>query len=167
MKRHYYLSDDLDDLEFVERDLEHAGLATRQIHVLSEDAAGVELHHINGVQPVLKKDVLHSTEIGATIGVILAALMLLLAWLSGMTPSHAWFPTIFLALIVLGFCTWEGGLIGIGEPYVDFRRFRADLKAGKHILLVDVECCQESILRRVVKQHPKLKPAGDGTGTPR
>ena len=35
--------DDLDDLEVVERDLEQAGITKPQIHVLSEDDAGVFL----------------------------------------------------------------------------------------------------------------------------
>ena len=41
MKRHYYISSDLDDLELIERDLEEAGVSTPQIHVLSDDDARV------------------------------------------------------------------------------------------------------------------------------
>ena len=36
MLRHYYISDDLDDLEAVELELEGKGVSTPQIHVLSE-----------------------------------------------------------------------------------------------------------------------------------
>jgi len=56
MKRHYYISDDLDDLEVVERDLEAAGVTTPQIHVLSEDDAGLDAHHLHKVEAVLKRD---------------------------------------------------------------------------------------------------------------
>ena len=167
MKRHYFISDDLDDLEAVERDLEAAGVTTPQIHVLSEDDAGVESHHLHEVEAVLKKDVVHGTEMGAIVGVIGAAAVILLAWISGLTETYTWVPAIFLAIIVLGFCTWEGGLIGIQEPHVDFRRFQDDLHEGKHILFVDTDPDQETVLRQVAADHPKLQPAGDGPATPR
>jgi hypothetical protein len=167
MKRHYYISDDLDDLETVERDLEQAGVTTPQIHVLSEDDAGVETHHLHEVEAVLKKDVVHGTEVGALVGLAGAALVLLVAWLTGISETYTWVPAIFLAVIVLGFCTWEGGLIGIQEPHMDFRRFQDDLHQGKHILFVDVDASQESVLGAVVQAHPKLMPAGDGPATPR
>ena len=35
--RHYFISDDLDDLELFEEQLESAGVSTPQIHVLSRD----------------------------------------------------------------------------------------------------------------------------------
>jgi hypothetical protein len=166
MKRHYYISDDLDDLETVERDLEAAGVTTPQIHVLSEDDSGVELHHLHEVEAVLKKDVVHGTRLGALVGVIGAAAIMILAWISGLTATYTWVPAIFLAVIILGFCTWEGGLIGIQEPHVDFRRFQDDLHQGKHVLFVDVDPEQESILRSVVGNHPKLKHSGEGGATP-
>ena len=167
MKRHYYISEDLDDLETVERDLEEAGVSTPQIHVLSEDEAGLDTHNVNRVEPVLKKDVVHGTERGAIIGFVGAIAILALSWLSGLTETYTWVPPIFLAIVVLGFCTWEGGLIGIQEPHTDFRRFQDELRAGKHVLFVDIEPDQEPILRRVADTHPKLRPAGEGAATPR
>ena len=81
MNRHYYISEDLNELEAVETELEESGLATAQIHVLSDDDAGLEQHHLHEVESVLKRDVVHSTEIGALVGVVLAALVLVLACL--------------------------------------------------------------------------------------
>lgn len=167
MKRHYYISNDLDDLEIVEHDLETAGVTTPQIHVLSEDDAGVETHHLHQVEAVLKKDVVHGTEIGAVVGVLGAALVLAIAHFSGIAETYTWVPAIFLAIVVLGFCTWEGGLIGIQEPHTDFRRFQNELHAGRHVLFVDVDPEQESLLRKVVAEHPKLRDAGEGSSTPR
>ena len=167
MKRHYYISDDLDDLEVVERDLESAGVTTPQIHVLSEDDAGLDEHHLHKVEAVLKKDVVHGTELGALVGVVAATAVLAIAYFSGLTETYTWVPAIFLAVILLGFCTWEGGLIGIQEPHVDFKRFQDDLKAGRHVLFVDVDAEQEETLRSIVDQHPKLTPAGEGAATPK
>jgi len=166
MKRHYYLSEDLDDLELIEQQLESAGVITPQIHVLSEDDAGVKAHRLNEVEAVLRKDVVHGTERGAIVGVIGAAIILLIAWATGITDTITWVPPIFLSVIILGFCTWEGGLIGIQEPHADFAKFRDSLSAGKHVLVVDVSESQEHILQRVASEHPKLTPAGEGNAAP-
>lgn len=166
MKRHYYISDNLDDLEAVEHELEDNGVSTPQIHVLSENDAGVEQHHLHEVEAVLKKDVVHGTEIGAVIGVVAAALVLAVAYFSGWTETVTWVPFIFLAVVLLGFCTWEGGLFGIQVPHTDFRRFEDTLHEGKHIFFVDVEEMQEPVLERVIGAHPKLHLAGVGDSTP-
>ena len=42
MKRFYYISDDLDDLEQIEHDLEAGGIARPQIYLLSNDDVGLD-----------------------------------------------------------------------------------------------------------------------------
>ncbi|MCJ8320942.1 MAG: NAD/FAD-utilizing enzyme [Colwellia sp.] len=167
MIRHYYISDDLDDLEKVEQELESQGFTEPQIHVLSEHDGDVDTHHLHEVESVLKQDVVHSTEVGAVVGIIAAASTLLIAYLMGWTASAAgWMPFIFLAIVVLGFCTWEGGFIGIQKPNVNFERFQEVLHKGKHVLFVDVDPDQESTMAKVMNAHPKLEMAGVGEATP-
>ncbi len=166
MKRHYYISDDLDDLDQVEHTLEAQGVSTPQIHVLSENEAGIEAHHLHGVEDVLKKDVVRSTEIGFGVGIIAAGAVLLLAYLSGIAETYTWVPAIFLSIVTLGFCTWEGGFIGIQRPHHDFSRFESVLHAGKHVFFVDVTPEQEGILEKVVEDHPKMQLAGLGDASP-
>lgn len=166
MKRHYFVSDNLDDLESVESELEAAGVTTPQIHVLSDDDMGVEQHNLHNVEAVLKKDVVHGTEMGAIIGVVAGAIILVLAWFSGLTETYTWVPAIFLSLITVGFCTWEGGLIGIQEPHTEFQKFQHLLREGKHILFVDVAIVQEQALDSVTAKHPQLQKAGEGAATP-
>ena len=168
MKRHYYISDDLDDLEHVEEELEKAGMATPQMHVLSRDDAGVAMRaHLHPVEAVLKKDVVRGTEVGAVVGAIGAGIVVAVSYYSGVTETVGWVPFLFLAVIVLGFCTWEGGLFGIQEPHADFVRFQADLDAGKHIFFVDIDAEQEAVLARIVEAHPRLQSAGEGRATPK
>lgn len=166
MKRRYFISEDLDDLGTIASELEASGISPPQIHILSNDDAGVTLNQLNEVEAVLKKDVVHGTELGALVGFICAAAVLLLFWASGLTASYTWVPAIFLAIVVLGFCTWEGGLIGIQEPNVNFRRFQQELREGKHILLVDVTTQQEAALNASIRNHPRLEAAGEGEPTP-
>jgi hypothetical protein len=136
MLRHYYISDDLDDLHVIATELQSNGVSMPQIHVLSENDAEVEKHQ-------------------------------LIAYLMGWHITAAgWLPFGFLAVILLGFCTWEGGLIGIQIPNYQFKRFQKILKQGKHIFFVDLDATQESILLEIVEQHPSLKLAGTGPATP-
>jgi hypothetical protein len=167
MNRHYYISDNLDDLESVEQELEAKGISTEQIHVLSENDAEVEQHHLHDVTSLMKQDVVHSGEVGAVIGLLLAVLVLGGAYLLGWSESAAgWTPFIFLAIVLFGFCTWEGGFFGIQVPNTHFKRFRDKLAEGKHVFFVDVEPDQEEVLERVVKAHPMLSVAGVGSAAP-
>ena len=60
MKRFYYISDNLDDLEQIEHDLESGGIARPQIYLLSNDDVGLDNHDVNRVASFLKTDVIHS-----------------------------------------------------------------------------------------------------------
>ena len=77
-----------------------------------------------------------------------------------------WLPSGFLAVIVLGFCAWEGGLVGIQIPNVQFKRFQDLLKQGKHVFFVDVDTKQYEVLSTVVARHSSLIVAGTGEATP-
>ena len=168
MLRHYYISDNLDDLEVFEEQLEGAGVSTPQIHVLSHDDAEVaKHHHLHDVNSLMKQDSVHSATVGAVCGAIFSSLVLSIAYFAGWTATAAgWIPFIFLAIVLLGFCTWEGGFIGIQEPNHHFRRFKDALSAGKHIFFVDLKPSQETILTKLLKSHPQLQAAGTGKSTP-
>jgi len=147
MKRHFYISDDLDDLDRIEVELEAGGVHKPQIHVFSKDDTGVETHdHLHNMESVFKNDVVHGTITGAWIGLAIAALILIVTSYSNWTET--------------------GGLYGIQEPHRDFKRFAPQLKAGKHVFIVDVDPEQEAGLDRVVRAHPGLLLAGTGKATP-
>ena len=162
MLRHYFISTDLDDLEVIEEQLEAAGVSTPQIHVLTDHDAELDHHaHLHRVQSLMKKDVIHSGLIGAAVGVFAFLLVLFVAYFAGWTETAAgWVPFIFLAIVLLGFCTWEGGLLGIQKTNYHFARFEKALKEDKHIFFVDLEPNQEVVLEKVLKSHPKLELAG-------
>jgi hypothetical protein len=167
MKRHFYISEDLQDLKAVGHQLEDGGVAKPHFHVLSQSDADLHHHQLNEVEAVLKKDVVHAMEWGAVVGAIASSMFLLIAYFSGWTESAAgWMPFIFLSIIILGFCTWEGGLVGIQEPHYQFKKFQSALQEGKHVFFVDVTEQQEDILEKVVKSHPDLQLAGEAESTP-
>lgn len=167
MLRHYFISDSLDDLEVFEEQLEAGGISTPQIHVLSRNDAEVHKHqHLHEVESFTKKDIVHSTVRGAVVGLCGSVLVLVVAYFAGWTETAVgWIPFIFLAVVVLGFCTWEGGLFGIQTPNYNFARFEKALNDGKHIFFVDLEPNQEAVLEKVLKSHPRLEAAGTGAAT--
>ncbi len=167
MKRHYYISDDLDELEVLEDELETDGISTEQIHVLSERDADVQQHRLNDVASLMKQDIVHSGIVGMVVGVLLALLVLGGAYLLGWTDSPAgWAPVGFLAIVIMGFCMWEGGFFGIQVQNSQFRRFKQRLEEGKHVFFVDVEPEQETRLEQAVRRHPRLIVAGVDSAAP-
>jgi len=166
--RHYFISDDLDDLEKVEEELESSDVDTAQIHVLSLDDTGTENHvHLHDVSSFMKSNVVRSGELGFAIGVVGAIAILAAAYFFGWTETAAgWIPFLFVAVIMVGFCTWEGGFIGIQQKNKHFERFQKVLEQGRHVFFVDLMPEQEGILDEVVKRHPGLELAGTERGTP-
>lgn len=167
MLRHYYISDDLDDLKTLENELSNNGFVTPQFHVLTEQDAECEKRHLHAIEPVLKKDVVHLTKIGAITGAMVAGALLLISWFLGLHESTlGWMPILFVAIVALGFCTWEGGLIGIQLPHYQFKRFQKTLADGYHVFFVDVDQDQELLLDAIVSDHPRLKLAGTDAAAP-
>ena len=166
--RHYFISNDLDDLEALEQQLEAAGIEAPQIHVLTNDDTGVAGHqHLHEVQSLMKKDIIHAAEVGALIGIVLALLIVLIAVYSGVADKTVglW-PFVFLAIVAFGFCTWEGGLFGIQATNVRFKRFEQAVSEGRHIFFVDLRKDQEDVSKAVLARHPGLENAGTEAGTP-
>ncbi len=168
MKRHFYISSDLDDLDRIEGELESCGVHKPQIHVFSKDDTGVETHdHLHNIESVFKKDVVHGAITGAWIGLGISTLILVGASYTSWPANYSWAPFIFLAVVLLGFSGWVGGLIGIQTPHRDYRRFERQIREGKHVFIVDVDPEQENILESVVLKHPGLQLAGIGKAPPR
>ncbi len=166
--RHYFIGSDLDELELFEKQLESAGVETPQIHVLTDDDTGAADHHrLHEVQSLMKKDIIHAAEVGALIGLVAGLSVLLFGLFSGLADEvTGMWPFIFLAIIVLGFCTWEGGLFGIQAINVRFKRFEDAVAQGRHVFFVDLRTDQEAILQSIIAQHPHLEVAGTEAGTP-
>jgi hypothetical protein len=167
MKRYYFIGDDLDDVATAERALLAKGVAAQQIHVLSLADADAERRHLHDVQSLMKRDVIHSAEIGALIGLAASIVAIAIVQFTGLAAKVGWVPFVFLAVVLLGFFTWEGGLIGIQLPNSRFRRFEKALRAGEHVFFVDVEASQEDMLRQIMAVHSSLRPAGTGSSSPR
>ena len=103
LKRSYFTGPSLDDLELFEEQLEGAGIATPQIHVLSLDDKSLAEHpHLHEVQSFMKQDVVHKSILGALVGSGLASTMLLMAFSFELVSTSAgWTPIVFLSVAKL------------------------------------------------------------------
>lgn len=166
--RHYFICDNLDDLDRLHEQLESGGMSPARIHVLSNDEVGVAKHiHLHEVRSLLRRDVINAAVIGAIFGILGAAGLLAVAWLMGLPAGEAgWTPYLFLAIVILGFCTWEGGFFGFQEPNRRYRQFRAALDEGKHVFFVDFDKQQEPTVERLTRQYPGLSLHTMEPGTP-
>ncbi|HRF88986.1 MAG TPA: magnesium transporter [Pseudomonadales bacterium] len=163
MKRHYYVTNDWDDLEAAGIEMEQHGIQASHLRVLTEDIASAKEHHLKPVNELQRRDLLHAALIGASFGLLLAASLLALASTYGWAAQIGWTPFILLSVVLFVFSTWEGGLIGIQMPSPMMLRFLGVIKKGRHVLLVDVAPTQEKTLAEVVAMHPSLHAAREGT----
>ena len=167
MHRHYFVGTRLDELQLFQEQLETAGIAARQIHVLSHDDTEMQRRHLHAVQSFMRRDVVRATLLGAGVGVCAAAAALASAYFAGWTRSAiGWVPFILFAIVLLGFCAWVGGFIGIQTPNHHFRRFEQALREGRHVFFVDLEPSQQPLLERTLASHPGVQRAGTGAGAP-
>lgn len=167
MERYYFVNDDLNDLEQVEVELEAVGFSESQIHVLSKDDAAVARHgRLRAVHAFLRTDVIRAALNGALIGLLAAMTVLSFAHFSTATDSVGWLPFVLLAIVMLGFCTWEASFFGFQVPNIRFRRFEKVLAKGMHVFFVDIRPRQLDALQTVVGRHQRLKPAGKGKPSP-
>ncbi len=166
MHRHYFFSDDLDDLKRTQTDLLASGSSEPQLHVLSDADSELYLRHLNQVDSFSKRDIIHSGLIGAAVGCIMSAGVLMSGIYFDAIQTVGWTPFVFVAGVVFAFCVWEGGLFGIQSKNIEFRRFSDLLKQGKHILMLDITDDQSEAMKSIVAEHPNLHYSGEGTSRP-
>ncbi|CAA0107633.1 Uncharacterised protein [BD1-7 clade bacterium] len=159
MSRQYIISNDLDELEQAQQELIDSGVEATQIEVLSEDDAGVEKHHLHGMPSLAKTDLVWSTIRGSLLGFTGMAIVLIVAGSFELTSVTGWAPFVLLAIVVLGICSWEGGLWGIHRFNSRYRKFEERIKNGEHVMIVDFAPILANDVQKVVQVHPKLSSA--------
>ncbi len=164
MKRYYFVSDDLKDLVLVEKELQEEGISPLQMHLVSDSNVEAERLGLHQVASLFKNDVVYSMLMGLSIGFAVSVLLVAIGLFMGVTSDRDWAILAVICLIVLGLCTWEGGLFGIQVPNRHYRRFARSIQQGRHLFFVDVGRNQADVLDRAIERHSHLKPVGRGWG---
>ena len=99
MERHFYMSDDLHDLERLAVELENEGMVRPQIHVLTDSEAQLKGHRLHEVSSLMRTDVIRKGLKGALVGALGFGLVMLAAGFTGMAASFGWTPFVFLAIV--------------------------------------------------------------------
>lgn len=156
MKQLLYVCKDLAELKYSQLSLEAQGVADSNIHIISNDEQGLCEFGLPVMSDFSRLDIVNSGVKGALLGVVGAVSVIFLALILGWAGIAGWVPFFFLALIVLGFCTWEGGLLGIGRINQNFAHLQQAISRGEHVLVVDVSEFQENRVLAVLRKYPGL-----------
>jgi len=170
LQRYFYIGENLDDLEVLERELEEAGVERPRIHVLSQDDSAVEHHKdLHEVESIMKSDLLHSTVIGLLVGLLAGGLLLWLTWVFGWytLTGAGWLPFVLGAAFLVVYFVGAGGFLGFQTHNHHFRAFERALNDNKHVFFVDLEPSRGATLEKIVQQHASLTPAGVAKSSPR
>ena len=154
--RFEYLTRDLNELEKTEQELELNGIPRAHIHVLSEDEAELQYRSIPSVPDFLKKNVVRSGFRGLLVGSILGTVALTVPYLLGWHLGATWAPFIVLAMMIVGFCTWEGGMIGLHKTNERLARYQPYVSKGSHLLMIDVTEDEKTLVDQTMRHHPRV-----------
>ena len=157
MKHAYYISDDLDELETVHDELVVSGLQDQRIHVLSDEDAAVEFHHMRPMNPFFKTNVVRALFAGAVIGIGIATVIMAIPYVFGFESTAATIPFTLGALFIVGFSTWEGGFLGMQAVNQKFKDVFKRIHEGQHLMIVDYNIEEENRIRALSRSHPGLQ----------
>ena len=156
LRRLEYLTRDLNELEKTEQELELNGIPRSHIHVLSDNEAELEYRKIPSVPDFMKKNVVRSGFRGFGVGIALGSVALAVPYFLGWVAGATWAPFVVLAIMIVGFCTWEGGMIGLHKTNERLARYQPYVSKGSHLLMVDVAPSEEILVNQTLKHHPRV-----------
>ena len=140
---------------------ESAGIEHRHIHIAHKDHLGTQQRHLNDLSFLEEFDTLHSSERGFLVGIVLSAMtgFAIYEYMEG--HPIASMITLFACLVVLGYSTWLGGLIGSSSDNYRLQPFHDHLEQGGALVIVDLDVETEQKLKKVlVKEMPSVVPSG-------
>ncbi len=162
MKCLYYLASSIESTREVSDDIQAVGINHWFLHVISKDTAGVKKHQMHSGNCIEQLDIMRDGIIGAFIGLVLGLIIVSVITYKGYFPPEV--PTItyyFIIGILILFCSWEGGLIGIGNESKKLAEFHSDLEAGKYLILVYAPANQEKLITDMMaEKHPDIPLEG-------
>ena len=161
MKQHLYLLPGLKTARDLSQQLENSGLKHDQLHIAHNDHSRTVEYHLNDLTFIEESDVIHSGERGFIVGIILSVLTGILFWKFMADHPAGLIVTGFACLIVLGFSTWLGGLIGASSDNYRLQPFHDHMHRGGAVLFVDIRQPRDStILESIISHFYPVTPAG-------
>lgn len=164
MIQQLYLLPDLNTSQKLSEIIESSGIPHNRIHIAHKDHTEARKRELNDLNFLEEFDTIHSGERGFIVGSVLAILVgiALFEFLEGHPVASM--VTLFSCLIVLGFSTWLGGLIGASSDNYRLQPYHDHLEQGGSLMLVDVETQSDTELRALIlNAAPEAQPAGSAS----
>jgi hypothetical protein len=165
MKCIYYIAPTLPSVQRIAEDLHAAGVNDFYLHVVAKDELGLKQQHIHSANYFETLDVIRDGYVGAAIGFLAGLVGIgLMQYFEPFGPDVP--SSVYVALVAAAtlFGAWEGGLTGVDSQNKKLRKFRAELKAGKYLMLVYVRKHREATVQALMQEnHPEAELAGIDT----
>ena len=166
-RRVYWLLPDLPSARAAMQDLLEAGVELRRIHFIArEDCDLTGLHPANVLQ---SSDLVGSAEAGLVMGAAVGGMVGAVAAVSypdaGEPPQWSLIPALVLAGAL--FDAWTASMIGISVPNRRLKRFAAEIKQGRILLMLDLPIGRaRNIEQRLQALHPEARLEGSEPDMP-
>lgn len=151
MKCVYYLSPTLKSTQQISNDLHEIGVDDWFLHVVSKDESGLSKEKLHSSNYIETLDVIRDGIIGAMSGFaagLVAAFLTMVSEPFG--PDMHWFGYIAIIFVLSCFGAWVGGLVGIASENKKLANFRADIDAGKYLVLIYAKQHQEDKIKAMM-----------------
>ncbi len=164
MKQLHFLFKSLNDLQSACFELEDCGIDHSRLHVVTKSHLSLEKRNLNDTGLFGDSDMIHTGLRGALFGVPMALLAAGIAWYFVGQSELGVVITGFITLVILGFCTWVGGLVGVAHENWRISPYHDQIEQGKSLLLVDIEPHQEqTVLALIASQHREAMYTGESS----
>lgn len=161
MQRHFFICDELSDLEIISSELEQNGFIKPQIHLISKNKG---MHFLNAFRPV-KDEMMVSLISGNYTKIISITFCLLFALVLIIFDyplyALAWSLASILIFSYKHFTRKNDSIFISRQDSLNETKLYRELELGHYVLLVELSHKQIPSLKTVVRKHPELKIAGN------
>lgn len=162
MQRLYYLCESAQSSNDLHKDLAELAEGDWRIHILRQNNLGVQHHLFSSSTVLRKKNIIHTGERGALIG-LAAGFAASIATYLFIPLLESGGPIVFTAAISICVMAgaWAAGMFGIEEESYKIRRFTDDMHEGKLLVIIDIDLADVSAIQKRLAQHADVRAVTD------
>jgi hypothetical protein len=151
MKCIYYLSPTLKSTQQISDDLHDIGVDDWFLHIVSKNESELSKEKLHSSNYIETLDVIRDGIIGAAMGFTAGILAAGLATVvEPFGPDMHWFGYVAIVFVLSCFGAWVGGLVGIASENKKLSNFRADIDAGKYLILIYAKKHQDDKIKQMM-----------------
>lgn len=162
--RLYYLFEDINAVKHITTYLHQNRIKDSRIHVFSADEAGLYKYHVHSASPLQTRELIRYGEEGGLIGLVIgAALALALVYSLNFLRAMPLVAFIVVTAIIAAHGAWLGGMIGLATMNRRLKKFLPDIKAGRHLVMIDVTNARCAEIVDLIRHQFHEEPRDEGS----